>query len=160
MTYLNKIQAPATAKNQVKTCSDKLGKLLTDYQSLKDKTMIYKQFFNIYGKEFGYNPQASFVKGERLLCVEDENEAVLQPECIQINYNGGSRAKLKATPRVLMAANPSTNDKEVISLREEVYSLKKTIEDIKKKQDMELTSERLMAEKRIRTYLKASPESN
>lgn len=33
--------------------------------------MIYKQFFNIYGKEFGYSPEASFVKGERVLCVED-----------------------------------------------------------------------------------------
>lgn len=72
--------------------------------------MIYKQFFNIYGKEFGYSPEGNFVKGERVLCIEDENEAVLKPECIQINYNG-SRAKLKATPRVFMAANPPQSDK-------------------------------------------------
>lgn len=41
------------------------------------------------------------------------------------------------------------------SLREEVYLLKKNIEDMKKKHDLEITNEKLLTEKRIRTYLKA-----
>lgn len=78
--------------------------------------MIYKQFFNIYGREFGYSPEGSFMKGERVLCVEEEKEAVLKPECIQINYNN-SRAKLKATPRMFMTANSAINDKELNNLK-------------------------------------------
>ena len=39
-----------------------------------------------------------------------------------------------------MAASPATNDKEAVNLREEVHLLKKSIEDMKKKHDMELTN--------------------
>lgn len=105
--------------------------------------MIYKQFFNIYGKEFGYQPANNFQKGERVLQIEQSEDAILKPELIQISYS--TRAKLKATPRVFMNANPTSNDKDVVNLREEVHLLKKSIEDMKKKHDMELTNERLLA---------------
>mgnify|MGYP000716486793 CR=1 FL=1 len=55
-----------------------------------------------------------------------------------------------------MAASPGTNDKEVSSLREEIHMLKKNIEEMKKNHNVELTNERLNAEKRIRTYLRAN----
>jgi len=33
--------------------------------------MIYKQFFNLYGREFGYNPgEANFGKSEKKLYIE------------------------------------------------------------------------------------------
>ena len=44
-----------------------------------------------------------------------------------------------------MNASPVVNDKEVTNLREEVHLLKKNIEDMKKKHDVELTNERLLA---------------
>ncbi len=79
--------------------------------------MIYKQFFNLYGREFGYNPEGNFNKAERVLHVDDSHDAILKPECIEISYSN-DRAKLRATPRVVMAANPASNDKEVSGLRE------------------------------------------
>lgn len=48
--YLNKIDAPNNAKQQVALCSEKLYKLLADHEKLKNGTMIYKQFYNVYGK--------------------------------------------------------------------------------------------------------------
>jgi hypothetical protein len=95
--------------------------------------MIYKQFFNLYGREFDFSPD--FSKGERVGHVDDSSETVLKPECIQISYNN-DRAKLRATPRVFMAANPSSNEKELTTLREEVYLLKRNIEDMRKKHAM------------------------
>jgi hypothetical protein len=140
MAYLNKIQAPEDARGQIHACSDKLQALLKDYEKLKNGTMIYKQFFNIYGKEFGYQGNNNQFQrgGERVLHIDDREEAVLQPECIQINYT--TRSKLKATPRVFVAASPQNNDKEVNNMREEIHLLKKNIEDMKKRHDMELTN--------------------
>ena len=95
--------------------------------------MISKQFFNLYGKEHGQQ-ENGFQKGERVFRIETSEEGVLQPETIQINYS--SRAKLKATPRVFMAASPAGNDKELTNLREEVHLLKKRIEDMKRQHDL------------------------
>jgi len=53
-TYLNKIEAPKDAKQQVGICKDKLTKLLTDYRDFKEGNLPYKNFYNSYGKEFGY----------------------------------------------------------------------------------------------------------
>ena len=47
----------------------------------------------------------------------------------------------------------ATNDKEVSNLREEVHLLRRNIEEMKKKHESELASERILAEKRIMTYV-------
>lgn len=52
-----------------------------------------------------------------------------------------------------MNAGPATNDKEVTNLREEVHLLRRNIEDMKKKHENDIANERLLAEKRIMTYV-------
>lgn len=39
-----------------------------------------------------------------------------------------------------MAANPPSSDKEVAGLKEEIYLLKKSIEEMKKNYDVEITN--------------------
>lgn len=111
LAYLHKIEAPARALAQVTGCAEKLGRLLEDYDKLRSSTMIYKQFYNLYGKEFGLQEGGFSRKKEVLIESED---ALLQPECIQINY--ADKQKLRATPRLFLPANP--NDKELAALRQ------------------------------------------
>ena len=72
LSYLRKIEAPSGVIGQVENCSEKLGKLLKDYENLRNNTMIYKQFFNLYGREnmVGGN-ENNFQKGERILRIDD-----------------------------------------------------------------------------------------
>ena len=92
---------------QVTSCEERLGKLLVDNDKLKNGTMIYKQFYNIYGKEYGVKDEQQFSRKKEVLLVDTEPEAVIKPEYIEVSYNS-DRKKLKgATPRVFMA--PAAN---------------------------------------------------
>lgn len=51
---------------------------------------------------------------------------------------------------------PISNDKETAALKEEVYQLKKSLEEARRTHELERTNERLAFEKRLKTYL-ASP---
>lgn len=79
LSYLRKIQAPVSAREQVEVCSEKLNKLLKDYESMKNGTMIYKQFYNIFGKDTGVPSVNNFQKGERILQIDSSENADLKP---------------------------------------------------------------------------------
>lgn len=81
---------------------------MTDYEKLKDGVITYKQFYNTYGKQYGFQ-QGAFGKKSNL-SLNILNEAEIQPQYIQINYNT-EKLKLKATPRVFMSAVTNNNEK-------------------------------------------------
>jgi hypothetical protein len=49
--------------------------------------------------------------------------------------------------------NVSSNDKETAALKEEVYQLKKILEETRRKNELDRTNERLAFERRLQTYL-------
>ena len=49
--------------------------------------------------------------------MDDSHDAILKPEGVESSYNN-DKTKLRATPRVVMAANPASSDKEVSGLKE------------------------------------------
>jgi hypothetical protein len=79
-----------------------------------------------------------FSRKKDVIRIDTDNSDLIKPEYIQINY-GSDRQKLKgATPRVFVSQVANNSEKEVIGLREEVYRLKKAIEDERKKYEQEL----------------------
>lgn len=64
-----------------------------------------------------------------------DQEAPIKPEVIEIAYNG-DRHKLKgATPRVFLSPAPVV-DKDTAALKEEVYQLKRALEENRKKYEL------------------------
>ena len=121
--------------------------------------MIYKQFYNLYGKQFGLQ-EGSFQKKKDLAVNVEEPEPIIQPEYIEINYNSNKQKFKGSTPRVLIASTPNNNEKEQTALKEEIHRLKKSSEDVKRKHETELINQRLIYEKRLRNYLLSQNSHN
>lgn len=88
-----------------------------------------------------------------MIRIETDSEDVIKPEYIQINYSN-DRQKLKgATPRVFVSQPVNGNEKEYVTMKEEVHRLKRINEEDKKKYEITLANERLNFEKRMKAYL-------
>ncbi|CAM5999477.1 unnamed protein product [Sphagnum balticum] len=76
--------------------------------------MLYKQFYNLYGKEYGHK-EGTFARKDHAPLLSSEPVTQLKPEYIEINYQPNQQ-KLKGAARTF-AVVEGGNQKELTALK-------------------------------------------